>query len=77
MLDKLVLGTEYPEVHLVKDKPYRVLGKSHRSLYHTPLDDLLLFSDNPGRLASALLHDLVDKACSKKPELKAVLEALA
>lgn len=90
MVDRMILGREYPEVHRVKDLAFTTLGKYHRSIHHIRfgadppeklahnlLDNIILFGNNPGKLVSALLHDAVDSATSKNPLLKILLEAIS
>jgi len=64
-LDKLLLGREYGDVHEWMDEPAKWLGPRHRILRHSPLEILLKYSNDPDRLASALLHILADKADSR------------
>lgn len=70
-MDKLLLGREFPDVHLWMDEPYRWLGKRHRILRHDTLSVLIKYCDDPVRLTSALLHIACDKAdTSRKRRFK-------
>ena len=65
-LDRLVLGKAYPEVHRLMDAPAFVIkGRRHRELFHDPVQLVLLFGDDPEKLASALLHVWLDEQVSK------------
>lgn len=64
-LDKLVLGRAHPEVHRLMDSPSLVLGKRHRVLFHSPLELVLLFGDDPEKLAAALLHVWLDREVTR------------
>lgn len=73
LLDRLLLGREYGDVHAWMDEPAKWLGPRHRVLRHSPLEVLLKYSNDPDRLASALLHILADKAESRlKPRRRRV-----
>jgi len=65
-LDKLVLGVELPEVHELKDRPYRVLGPRHRILFHDNESNLILgLLFGPKAALSGVLHDLADRGSGK------------
>jgi len=64
LIDRLLLGREYPEVHRYIDEPYKVLGPRHRVLRHDLLTVLQLASIDPAYGASALLHILADYGSS-------------
>jgi hypothetical protein len=65
LLDRLLLGREYGDVHAWMDEPARWLGPRHRILRHSPLEVLVKYYNDPNRLASAMLHILADKAESR------------
>ena len=61
-IDRAVLGREYPHVHRLKDRAYKVLGRRHRIVGHDPLFNLLIGCVfGPDAFLSACLHDLADK----------------
>ena len=66
LLDRLVLGREFPDVHRWMDAPYRWLGPRHRLLRHSVAEVLLKYRGDPYRLASALLHIVADRASSRR-----------
>ena len=55
LVDKLVFGKAFPEVHKATDEPYARLGKLHRIERHDPLYGL-----STGQPLVHLLHVLVD-----------------
>ncbi len=65
LLDRLLLGREYEDVHAWMDEPAKWLGPRHRILRHSPLEVLVKYHNDPNRLASAMLHILADKAESR------------
>lgn len=60
LIDRMLLGREYPSVHRFLDEPYRILGPRHRILRHDLLTILALASQDPVLGVSALLHVLTD-----------------
>lgn len=74
-IDKLILGREYNKVHKIKDAPSKFLGPSHRTLFHDPASDLLIalasYPEDPlGAYASALLHDALDYADTRRKRMR-------
>jgi hypothetical protein len=67
LVDKIILGREYPEVHRALDLPYIWLGPRHRILFHDPASAMLLgyAVAGPGGALSALLHITLDRELSK------------
>jgi len=68
-------------VHAMIDLPYHWLGRSHRKLFHSYGEAMLIGAwvakgDAKGAIAG-LLHVLADEAGSRNPETKRILEALA
>jgi len=62
-IDRLVLGRELPHVHRFKDKPYKVLGRRHRVVFHDPDTNIILgLLFGPEAMVSGFLHDLADQA---------------
>jgi len=62
-LDRLVLGRELPFVHRFKDKPFKVLGRRHRVVFHDPATNIILgLLFGPEAMVSGFLHDLADHA---------------
>lgn len=55
-----------------KDKPYKVLGRRHRILYHDPATNLVLALEtgDPKAFLAGALHDILDFTPSLKPKLK-------
>jgi len=66
LVDRMVLGKEYPDVHRWIDEPYRYLGKRHRILRHSPLEIMLKYHSDPNRLIAGLLHIALDYASSRR-----------
>jgi hypothetical protein len=68
LVDKIVLGREYPEVHRALDLPYLWLGPKHRILFHDPVTATLLgfMIAGPGGALSALLHITLDRELSNR-----------
>lgn len=67
LLDRVVLGREYPWVHKLMDSPALLLGKKHRVLFHDPQTALLiaLLSCDPKAGLSCLLHQWLDNLDSR------------
>ena len=63
LIDRLVLGRAYREVHRWMDEPYRWLGPRHRVLRHDPLTLLLRFGLGE-EFVSGMLHIAADEASS-------------
>jgi len=61
LIDRAVLGREYPDVHRWMDEPYKILGKRHRVLRHSPLEVILRFYPDTDRVISGLLHIALDR----------------
>jgi len=64
LIDRIVLGREYPHVHKWKDKPAARLGWAHRKERHNFWANLVLaiLSRRPVEVfISATLHDLADR----------------
>jgi len=65
-IDRIFLGEEFPEVHLIKDVHAPRMGASHRLYMHDPKSNFLLalilsHKYDPVKVfASATLHDIVD-----------------
>jgi hypothetical protein len=63
MVERALLGREYPDVHRILDLPAYFVGKSHRRYLHDPLTAYLVgyaLHGHRGGLAS-LLHIIVDR----------------
>ena len=65
LIDKLLLGREFRDVHVWMDEPYRWLGRKHRVLRHDPITLMIKYYDDPERLTSGLLHIIADRVGSK------------
>ena len=80
-LTKKVLGKDYDTVHSMIDLPFHWLGRSHRKLFHSPLEAMLIGAwvtkGDPRGAVAGLLHVLTDEAGSRNPEAKRILEAFA
>lgn len=63
------------------DKPFKLLGRSHRILFHDPVTAYViasrLYPGDPNAVLAAQYHILCDNACSSSPKLKKSLETLA
>ena len=60
LIDRIFLGREYPDIHRWMDEPYKRLGPRHRMLRHDLLSCIIVSRGDPRRLASAILHLLLD-----------------
>jgi len=60
LIDRIVLGREYPHVHRWMDEPYKILGKKHRILRHDPITLFLKYGPSP-EFISGLLHIMADR----------------
>lgn len=80
-MDRKLFGKCYRHIHREMDKPYLILGKKHRVLFHDYYSALVIAEKwYPGELnarLSALFHIRLDEMCSSDPVLKANLEFLA
>jgi len=65
MVDRLILGRPYSNVHRWMDEPYKWLGKKHRILRHDPISLFLKYGAGPEFL-SGLLHIAVDMTWKEK-----------
>ena len=76
-----LFGKSYWRVHREMEKPYIVLGRKHRVLFHDPCSALAIarkwYPGDPDAKLAALFHIYIDNACSENPALKAQLELLA
>jgi hypothetical protein len=68
LVDKIVLGREYPEVHRALDLPYLWLGPKHRILFHDPITATMMgyAIAGPRGALSALLHITLDRELSSR-----------
>jgi hypothetical protein len=65
-IDRAILGREHPLVHIIKDYPYKFLGKRHRILFHDHETNLILgLLLGPEAFISAELHDIADRFDTK------------
>jgi hypothetical protein len=70
VIEKLLLGRTYPEVHWLKDNPSKWMGSKHRKALHDLPSNLLVavieYPRDPARaFLSAQLHDLLDFGLTK------------
>ena len=66
LIDKVFLGRAHPEVHKFKDAPARLLGPSHRKLFHDHITNMLLgLVYGPEAFIAGELHDLLDFSTTK------------
>lgn len=71
LIDKLLLGREMREVHILKDLPYKVFGRRHRVLLHDETSDLMcLLLYGPRGYVSSKLHNLADKYLDSEGRVK-------
>ncbi len=76
-VSKLLLGDAFSEVHVAIDAPYRILGRKHRRLFHSPKEAFVvgyLSSTRPGAGLAGLLHSRLDQQCSKNRKFKKWVE---
>lgn len=76
-VDEIVLGKPYGEVHRAIDRPYILLRRKHRKMFHTPKEAYVvasLASSDPQAGLSGLLHVQIDKKCSKDKKFKKLLQ---
>jgi hypothetical protein len=74
---KIMLGRAYPEVDKAIDRPYAILGRRHRIIFHTPLEAYFMGSTatlDPKGGWIALLHIWLDKKCSEDRKFKKEME---
>jgi len=72
LVSKSELGREYSSVHKLMDLPVLVKGQGHREFFHDPYSLAALFPD-AGEYEAAMLHVLLDRACTEHPELAFLL----
>ena len=63
LVDKALLGKEYPQVHRYMDEPAKYLGARHRIARHNLATALLLFAryKDPKAFMSSVLHTALDE----------------
>jgi hypothetical protein len=63
LVDKALLGKEYPQVHRYMDEPAKYLGARHRIARHNLATALLLFAryKDPKAFMSSILHTALDQ----------------
>jgi hypothetical protein len=80
-LDRVCFGKSYTKVHEEIDSPFKYMGRGHRALFHDPFSAYVIaqkhYPGDQNALAAALLHNIVDTACTKSPEKRRALEVLA
>src|SRR6267143_257018 len=80
-ITKRALGKSYDNVHATIDLPFFWLGRSHRKLFHSYGEAMLIGAmvtrGDPLGAVAGLLHVLTDEVGSRNPEAKQILEALA
>ena len=80
-VDRQLFGKAYWKIHRKMDEPVLYLGKNHRELFHDyPTACGIADSCYPGDPNSrnaAMLHIELDEMCTRDPEYKLYLEALA
>jgi len=54
-IDPLFLGKEFPHVHRWMDEPYKLLGRKHRILRHSPQEVIIKYGLSDEALGG-LLH---------------------
>jgi len=63
-IDKLLFGREYPEVHRFLDS-MASLGGKHRALPPHDVWSLMIYTQDPQRILSGIIHILTDSMESK------------
>lgn len=79
-IDELFLGKSYPKIHREMDRPFKRLGRRHRSMYHDLASAIAiaqrLHPGDPNAVRAALYHIYFDDMCSKNPEFRETLEIM-
>jgi len=77
-IDRWILGKSYPKIHKEMDRPFKRLGRRHRSMFHDSVSAIAiaqrLYPGDPVAVRAALHHIYFDNICSNNPEFKETLE---
>jgi len=67
-VEKLLLGSDFKDVHVALDMPAMLGVKGHRRFFHDPVSAALIgyALHGSGGALSALLHIALDQACNDK-----------
>jgi len=80
-LDRLFFGESYWRIHKEMDKPFKVLGRGHRILFHDPAWAYIiasrLYRGDSNAVLAAQYHIIYDEICSRDPQFRKNLEMLA
>jgi hypothetical protein len=80
-VDRLLFGRSYWRIHREMDRPYKILGKYHRVLFHDPILAYVIanrqYPNDANAIAAAQCHIALDNMCSRDKGLKRTLERLA
>jgi hypothetical protein len=78
-VDRLFFGKSHPKVHRAIDGPYKLFGKKHRIIFHTPMQGFIVGALTESSIeggVSGALHVIVDQQTSTNKKLKNILELL-
>ena len=80
-IDRRYFGRAYPKLHRAIDKPFSVLGRGHRVLYHDYFTAYYIarrkYPGDPCAVKAAALHIEYDNICTRDPNYRRLLENLA
>jgi hypothetical protein len=80
-IDRQCFGKTYWKIHRKIDEPVLYLGKNHRALFHDYPTAWGIaeycYPGDPNARNAAMLHIELDEMCTRNPEFKLYLEALA
>lgn len=80
-IDKLLFGKSYWKIHREMDKAFKALRRRHRVLFHDPLSAINIalkkYPHDPNAVLAAIYHINIDEQCTRNPEFREYLEALA
>ena len=80
-VDKVLFGKSYRKLHEALDRPYWVLGRKHRIVFHDGWSASEVAKKvcpgDPVALEAAAAHVLLDELCSNDREFKMQLSLLA
>jgi len=80
-IDRLFFGKSYRKIHREMDKPFKILGRRHRELFHDATWAYIvaskLYPGDPNAVLAAQCHIIYDEICSRNPQFRMYLEMLA
>jgi hypothetical protein len=79
--DRVLFKKSYRKIHRAMDGPVKFFGKRHRELFHDSAWAYAiasrLYPNDPHAVLAALAHIKLDATCSRDPQYRKNLEALA